>query len=59
MDVKMSLMSQMKKLPTYINGIHSLLYVPQLLLGLHKPTCIQTLFSQTGVDISYGVGICG
>lgn len=59
MHIKMSLMSQMKKLPTSINGTHSLLYVPQLLLGLHRSTFIQTPFNWTGLHISYEVSVDG
>lgn len=45
----MSPMSQMRRLPTCFHGTQSVLYVPQLLLGLHKSTCIQTLLNWTGV----------
>lgn len=31
-------MSQMEKLHICINGLHSLVYGPKLLLGLHKST---------------------
>lgn len=32
-----------------IHGTHSLLYVPQFLLGLHKSTCIQIPLNWTGI----------
>ena len=40
MSKKMSFMSQVKKPHMCINGIHSVVYGPKLLLGLYKSTGI-------------------
>lgn len=51
----MSFMSQMEKLHICINGIHSLVYGPKLLLGLHQSTRMQTSLNLTGMQISHQI----
>lgn len=48
-------MSQMKRLHICINGIHSLVYGPKLLLGLYKSICMQTPLNLTGMQMSHQI----
>lgn len=48
-------MSQMKRLHICINGIHSLVYGPKLLLGLCKYICMQIPLNLTGMQMSHQI----